>query len=286
MVYTWADTSQESTLIKYICYSEQLCGRLSESIELNASNYSSAPFLCRPFTTDRILTGKWAGFQSIRLDEFQYCSFRNDDAEKLCHETDLFRCGNKCISKHRLIDGYDDCWDRSDETFNGSCALNDQHRQESAPRNDSIDRCYKLFTALKRVKSSGELTRDFKKRLIPHFPTVCDGYIEFSEGSDTDETDCDHWLCDNQYTRCDLVWNCPNGQDEARCSYSPCRPNEHPCLSMNTTELICLPLARANDGVVDCWGGTDERQFCAPAPYGDSYLCRETKSSNRSIITM
>ncbi|CAF4862914.1 unnamed protein product, partial [Rotaria socialis] len=96
---------------------------------------------------------------------------------------------------------------------------------------------------------------------LPHFPTLCDGYNDYSETIDgifeTDETNCERWPCDNQYTRHDGLWNCPDGADEAQFFHPVCHQSiGHPCLLHNTTELICLPLANSNDGIIDCYGGT------------------------------
>ncbi|UJR18489.1 hypothetical protein I4U23_005395 [Adineta vaga] len=40
---------------------------------------------------------------------------------------------------------------------------------------------------------------------------------------------CELWPCDNPYTHYDKIWDCPNGIDELKCSYSNCSSNEHQC---------------------------------------------------------
>jgi hypothetical protein len=200
---------------------------------------------------------------------------KDSDTIDLCQQVNSFHCGKKCISKHRLVDSFTECFDNSDETFNDSCTLNDKYRQKQITITDDVARCYKPTLLLNYGDNIGYMGI----LQVPHFPTICDGYLEFREGSDTDETDCEHWLCDNQYTRCNYIWNCLNGKDEAGCSYSPCGIDEHPCLSMDTTRLMCLPLSQAGDGHVDCWGATDERQFCRTEPSERRYLCREVKST-------
>jgi hypothetical protein len=58
------------------------------------------------------------------------------------------------------------------------------------------------------------------------------------ESNETDETDCEHWpyTCDSPYTKCNRVWNCPDGRDEIDCKndYNDriekalnCKSNEH-----------------------------------------------------------
>jgi hypothetical protein len=132
-----------------------------------------------------------------------------------------------------------------------------------------------------------------------NFATLCDGILHrkwdtrpvkaVSPNDETDETNCEEWLCDNQYTRCDMLWNCPNGADEARCEFSMCKPDYHPCFiarhagNESVGSYICLPLSRAGDGIIDCLGGTDERQFCHHMHAHDidrRYLCL----NNRTVI--
>ncbi|CAF3392344.1 unnamed protein product [Rotaria socialis] len=97
------------------------------------------------------------------------------------------------------------------------------------------------------------------------FATLCDGFIDHMRTDSfnyTDETDCDNWLCDNVYSRCNGKWNCRNAIDEANCPYNPCRPNDHPCILSFSHNFICLPLSQINDGHIDCLGGYDELYRC------------------------
>ncbi|CAF3755523.1 unnamed protein product [Rotaria sp. Silwood1] len=102
------------------------------------------------------------------------------------------------------------------------------------------------------------------------FQTICDGFTELIpiiiEGqNETDETECGQWSCNNIYTRCDGLWNCPHGEDEVGCDLSStlnCSLDHHKCVSPYTNELICLPIKQANDGKIDCLGATDEPTLC------------------------
>ncbi|CAF4347509.1 unnamed protein product, partial [Rotaria sp. Silwood2] len=102
------------------------------------------------------------------------------------------------------------------------------------------------------------------------FQTICDGFTELIpiiiEGqNETDETECEQWSCNNIYTRCDGLWNCPHGEDEVGCDLSStlnCSLDHHKCVSPYTNELICLPIKQANDGKIDCLGATDEPTLC------------------------
>jgi hypothetical protein len=102
------------------------------------------------------------------------------------------------------------------------------------------------------------------------FQHICDDFIDLlpimiGEKNETDETECEQWKCSNIYTRCNGIWNCPNGADETGCSSRStlhCSLNFHLCVSRDTYQLICLPTDKANDGNVDCLGATDEPTLC------------------------
>jgi hypothetical protein len=92
------------------------------------------------------------------------------------------------------------------------------------------------------------MDRNYIRRTIS-FQTICDGYIELApiiidRRNETDETECEQWQCNNIYTRCNSIWNCPNGADENNCfSYSTlnCSSNYYLCISPLTNQFMCLP---------------------------------------------
>ena len=129
------------------------------------------------------------------------------------------------------------------------------------------------------------------------FQRICDRFIDLlpimiDGKNETDETECEQWECDNIYTRCNTMWNCPNGADETGCiSYSTlnCSLNYHYCVSPDTNELMCLSIDKANDGHIDCLGGTDEPTLCGTyiqaayiIPFNDGFHC--INSTSRSCI--
>ncbi|CAF4660782.1 unnamed protein product, partial [Rotaria sp. Silwood2] len=74
--------------------------------------------------------------------------------------------------------------------------------------------------------------------------------ITIDEQNETDETECEQWSCNNIYTRCDGLWNCPRGEDEIGCDASStlnCFSNHHKCVSSETNQLTCLSIDKAND---------------------------------------
>ncbi|UJR07374.1 hypothetical protein I4U23_011660 [Adineta vaga] len=116
------------------------------------------------------------------------------------------------------------------------------------------------------------------------FQILCDGYIAFHSviingQSETDETECKQWECDNVYTRCNGFWNCFNGADELGCNplaaILNCSSNEHICVSPYTNQLMCLSIEKADDRQIDCLGATDEPSLCRKSDYqnGQTFYC-------------
>ena len=67
--------------------------------------------------------------QLIRL--FRTCHFVDQSGnETHCRHSSLFHCPgmSKCISKHRLLNGIDDCYGGAHERYEDSCNLNQTHR--------------------------------------------------------------------------------------------------------------------------------------------------------------
>ncbi|CAF1489278.1 unnamed protein product [Adineta ricciae] len=210
-------------------------------------------------------------------------SIYNDS--KLCDEYNLYRCidSHKCVSKHRLLDRIQDCYHKDDEdvsVLNRNCSTQQspnyfkcETTNECIPLRLVRDgKCHctpnQIFGQYTKCDDENRAGQDFRSQII--FPFICDHmthlYPKLIDGrNQTDETDCEHWPCNNIYTRCNKWWNCPNGADELNCSPSPvlnCSSDSHICGSFKTNELICLPIEKANDGVVDCIGATDEPNIC------------------------
>jgi hypothetical protein len=64
------------------------------------------------------------------------------------------------------------------------------------------------------------------------------------------------------------------------CDPSPslnCSTNHHICVSPKTNESICLPIEKANDGIIDCLGAADEptlcRDYSSLTYYPETFYC-------------
>jgi len=206
-----------------------------------------------------------------------------DYPSEICRRDDVYQCLNskKCISIYRLLDNFNDCPENDDEDtdrisqiydlslikkYNFHCQFSNKDIPRSAIRDDHCD-CG--FITPTRCEDEQLYINYYTKNSVV-FHTICDGFVELSPifingRFHTDETDCQQWLCDNIYTSCDGLRNCPNGIDETGCytfSSWTCSSNEHFCISIVTNQSICLPVHRTNDGHIDCIGASDEPTIC------------------------
>ncbi|CAF1221605.1 unnamed protein product [Adineta ricciae] len=297
---SWENSSISGRLSEYICVPKQSC------------NSSLTPKYLSPFGKARCydkytLNSKDKEIYSEptynRLASLFYahskCHIVVDRASDLCEKWKMYKCRNssRCISRYRLKDGVFDCYLQDDESIDKgvpavNCSSQTSEKLFLCRRTNTCipysffqnGRCncpdYVYLTSCEDEYFSAQLPSEHIS-----FPTICDGFVELDliniDGDfHTDETVCEHWPCNNAYTRCDGYWNCPNGADEIHCDPSPlipCPIDHHICLSSETDQLVCLPIDRANDGHMDCLGGTDEPFFCRSADshfsHTHSFLC-------------
>ncbi|CAF1427844.1 unnamed protein product [Adineta ricciae] len=169
-----------------------------------------------------------------------------------CTQSDAYQCINssKCISIESINDYIYDCPHKDDEQLT---EFND------------TDLIFAMLNGCGFCVDDGNFEMEDVRKYIS-FRTICDGYTilkpKFINGRrETDETECEHWECNNIYTRCNHFWNCLDGADEVGCRIEPtinCSSNEHICISSQDNKLICISLTKMNDGVIDCLGAMDE----------------------------
>jgi hypothetical protein len=258
----------------YVCYKKELCEFIPPTIVLTMSNNDS--MTCRHFHELNLTASSygydyWMNMVLRTAKFFRVCTSIKNNIYYPQDTASLFQCPNstKYISKHRLVDGIRDCAGNEDESYRYSCALNDKYRFKC----QADGRCLAPtlvgdYNIDCNDSSDEEIKPSSEHRIRISFQTLCDGFVELSPlivngREETDETDCEYWPCNNTYTRCDEVWNCPTGADEVNCPSLPiCPPFEHICISPITLNVTCLAIDKANNDEVDCLGGTDERRYC------------------------
>jgi hypothetical protein len=273
--------SNSSSLIipDYVCYDDQLCDCLIPTfIYKNLTCLHSSQLDLTSSITGHV----WIDMILSIDTYFRTClspdQLLNDDLTKYENTTSLYQCSNssKLISKDRIVDNNVDCCMGDDEDHPFSCLINPKHRVKCLNEN-------KCLSSLHTKDDCRSNENELEKK-IP-FQILCDGLKEvFFKSSNgkihTDESECDHWPCNNMYTKCDGFWSCPNGQDEENCYETICEKETHSCLSPFNYSLICLSKERVGDGINDCLGSTDELHFCRRVYPSDKdpkrFRCRDS----------
>ncbi|CAF1467884.1 unnamed protein product [Adineta ricciae] len=259
-------SNQTSNNPQFVCYDQDLCPFLIST--LSVDNYTCI------HVHQLNLTESFDLYKS-----FIPCHRSYQTKNYNCSQSTMLQCPKttKCISKRRIMDGYVDCPDAFDESIlANSCDLDDQKYRFRCTSEKKCIRHTMVGDEIKQcLGGEDEDSTGLKIKNMYHLPfsLLCDNFVHFKlSENDTDETHCDQWPCVNHYTRCNGVWNCPNGIDEVNCS-SPfsCPPNHHPCLSWKTSKMNCLHIDYINDGTVDCLGATDERSLCRSLYPDQSY---------------
>ena len=255
-------------LPEYVCYDEKRCAyfppteRFANGWTCRSLHDTGLENIETYYYFEQLL-------QQIK-ERFRMCSIFPLETD-YCNHSIMYSCENstKCISRNRLLDGMRDCPLDDDETFNNSCSLPDRdHRFKCS--NDPNEQCFASLIIRDRKKNCPSGEDELSEKLQwqtkhIYFPTICDGKTDLlpvwiDERNETDETECQHWPCDNAYTRCDQFWLCENGADEVNCPPSTCPARQHSCINPNnSSQISCLPLNQSGDGFDHCLGGTDER---------------------------
>ena len=271
----------------YICYDtsqhHDFIINVSKILFNNMTCINSKPFLS-PSSILSYPLNSWNVWVKIydlgRLFKRYHLAFNYTSA--ICSRSNMYQCAHsfKCISLYHFMDNRPDCPHQDDENMAAisnidqnkiflkthiKCELSGKYIRPSTIFDNSCD-CG--FIEQLWCEDEHLHVDNIKKNIIYQY--ICDGFIDLppklTPGQDeTDETGCERWQCNNIYTHCNGVWNCPNGADEIGCvsdSLLSCPSEHHPCVSPNTYQLMCLPIAKTHDGNVDCLGATDEPQLC------------------------
>ena len=189
----------------------------------------------------------------------------------ICNRPLMYQCRNssKCISIYRLMNRINDCPYMDDENMNFikttnamsllnrthfKCRYSDKYISHLLVRNRICD-CKQTGNT---HECNDEYLDSISNQNIIVFQEICDGYTDLlplliNNKNETDETECEHWPCNNIYTQNDGIWNCPTIEDEI--NYDS---DKLLCVSSVTSELIYLSNEKFNNGQIDCLGALDE----------------------------
>jgi hypothetical protein len=270
----------------YICYKKEFCPNNT----LNLSTISKNDLTCFYVNQTNF---SWKNFYESILYLFSSCF----SSSISINDKMLYKCNlsQSFISIYRLQDKNKDCFFNEDEnpnidlcSFNINdlfkCLINQsQCIRELFLGDNEYDCVDGSDEYIQRINfhcddPSCEFRSWSKRNLsqIYRFEELCDNIVNYHlfslESNETDETDCEYWsyTCYSYYTRCNRIWNCPNGSDEINCEFEyndyirkalHCKSNEQYCIQLinNNLNATCININRTGDGIIDCIGGTDER---------------------------
>ncbi|UJR19129.1 hypothetical protein I4U23_022259 [Adineta vaga] len=293
---------------EYICYNEQLCGGFNSNEEILYFNNS----LCRRVQdilpnviSDRdAIQMIWNYIHQVSM-YLTKCNTILQNDTIICDNQTMYQCLNssKCIGKIRIFDQFQDCDYGDDEDIQNKILINEICLNEQSSThficpntNKCISRklirnsqCDCEYLDIEHLICPDEDIEKKSIREIISFPTICNGFNDLSpiiiDGQNyTDETECDQWICNNPYTRCNGYWDCYDGADEIDCQQFlldlNCSNHSFLCISSLTHKFICLSMEKGNDGHIDCLGGTDEPHLCRynTQIYDNGFYCKSSQT--------
>jgi hypothetical protein len=297
--------TEDIHLPTYICYYDYMCLKMKFSISIEMNNTKYRCILLKNHHLFKSIDS-WHELLGQMYNLFSSCHLnKHENASSV-----LYECAesSKYISKHRLKDGFIDCYMGDDEDYLNICDLNLLNKfQCLSNKNECIHRNMLLDSIFDCSDGSDELyqfgckqANDYGCKLLRGesnslsfgsylFQELCNGvrWGLMTINNQTDETSCEQWpyTCDSPYVLCDGIWNCKDGRDEINCSSKLMTiPNctEHYCQDIrNSSSLICLSSKKAGNTIVDCLGEIDERHdgYCSkkyPMNLRKRYRCNQS----------
>ncbi|UJR08503.1 hypothetical protein I4U23_012769 [Adineta vaga] len=229
-------------------------------------------------------------YRTMPFDSLFHIKLKQDRCHK--YPQYLYQCSKslECISKYRLLDGYSDCFDGSDENLKNDVKSIDKMFLQDRYRCQTVTEQV-MFSHLGNGQAECSDANDVGCQLLKQgndidliqketgiqFEDICNSFWDMSYGIDEMNCSLSEWIASewSQYngsdtslwkgncvppsSQCDGEWHYPDGRDEIFC-----RDNKvfrWPCQNVTTWKLIDLSL-RTNlieDGKMDCLGGQDER---------------------------
>ncbi|CAF4085278.1 unnamed protein product, partial [Adineta steineri] len=241
----------------YVCYDEQLCDFLTptfrhKNLTCLHGNQTGLELNVKLTTWKSIIDSVKPYFIGCITQRYQNIS---------SHHSLLYHCKNssKYISKYRIVDGIPDCFLKDDEqAFELSCLLNQTLRFQCP----NLKQCHSPL--ISSSICSRPIDINYEKIL---FYQICDRIADLpliliNGQNHSDETDCEHWQCNNIYTRCDGFRNCFDGEDEEYCIEPITLTHFFFCTSPQNYKQMCLPVGQIISETADCFGASsDEFQY-------------------------
>ncbi|CAF4339923.1 unnamed protein product [Rotaria sp. Silwood2] len=242
------DELKKNVAPNFVCFNAQRCPVLaSKIVSIEIINGLTCCHLSN--LIDNVQLKNFNQVISSFMPFDQHCL--KNGVKQSCTNPSYFHCNKsmKCIPYHRVGDGVIDCHFREDEDFN-ACQLNDSTRFKCQ---SNLSKCLSLVAIGDGYHNcpleEDEIftyTQDLVK--LVSFPDICNLNVNKNIRSlkitETDETNCTWWPCNNPYTQCDRYWHCLNGADELNCPNTKCSFNEHECTNKEFELSHCLPLAQ------------------------------------------
>ncbi|CAF3631381.1 unnamed protein product [Adineta steineri] len=255
------DQFKENIIPDLVCFNEQSCPMLLTKID--SVQIINGLTCCHPSNLIEFTEAK--DFNDLAAYfGFYYHRCLKTGIENSCINSSYFYCNEskKCIPNYRVGDGAPDCIFREDESFN-TCQWNDSNRFKCESDSNKCLSSVALGNGLAECPSTEDELFSYTQNLIilTPFPELCNHYnnrkIYPLELTETDETNCDWWPCNNPYTKCDKYWNCPNGADELNCPNTKCSFNELVCYKEHFESSYCIPLVHMYEKYLDPCDDTD-----------------------------
>ncbi|CAF1308871.1 unnamed protein product [Adineta ricciae] len=233
---------ENNVMPDYVCFHPQRCpGLLPIIVPIELDNGLTCCHISNLVNLSNVQN--FDGMENHFKDIIRRCL--TIGTELSCSQSYLFHCSRslKCISRHRLVDGFRDCYFGEDEDY-PACHLNDFNRFRCV---SNRSKCLSFVAVGNLVsdcrRAEDELVSVERIRLQrPPFGYLCNTVRETLSDiiEQDDEIHCEKWPCNTPYVRCDGQWDCHNDVDELNCPGVDCIGDKHYCELSDRSGSLCL----------------------------------------------